>query len=329
MPQSSAGGNNPHMQVFIGIDKVNRRLEKPVLTIGNFDGVHLGHQALFQKVKQTAKDLKGESVVMTFDPHPLEVLSSGNGPFFITDHERKLQLIENCEIDVTIVVPFSHVFARMTARDFVKNILVDRIGVKALVVGYDYKFGHGREGDIDFLRNLGREYGFRVEAVTGIKKDETVVSSTAIRQFIQKGQLREANALLGRPYEISGFVVKGRDRGGRVLGFPTANICLSRQAPPKTGVYAVEVEVSGKRHGGAANLGYNPTFGNTDLSLEVHIFNFNEEIYDKPITIRFIDRLRDEKRFSGPAELAVQIEKDIQTARRILAARKTNLQKSD
>ncbi|MDY0040210.1 MAG: bifunctional riboflavin kinase/FAD synthetase [Desulforhabdus sp.] len=317
------------MQVFIGIDKVNRRLEKPVLTIGNFDGVHLGHQALFQKVKQTAKDLKGESVVMTFDPHPLEVLSSGNGPFFITDHERKLQLIENCEIDVTIVVPFSHVFARMTARDFVKNILVDRIGVKALVVGYDYKFGHGREGDIDFLRNLGREYGFRVEAVTGIKKDETVVSSTAIRQFIQKGQLREANALLGRPYEISGFVVKGRDRGGRVLGFPTANICLSRQAPPKTGVYAVEVEVSGKRHGGAANLGYNPTFGNTDLSLEVHIFNFNEEIYDKPITIRFIDRLRDEKRFSGPAELAVQIEKDIQTARRILAARKTNLQKSD
>jgi len=317
------------MQVFIGIDKVNRRLEKPVLTIGNFDGVHLGHQALFQKVKQTAKDLKGESVVMTFDPHPLEVLSSGNGPFFITDHERKLQLIENCEIDVTIVVPFSHVFARMTARDFVKNILVDRIGVKALVVGYDYKFGHGREGDIDFLRNLGREYGFRVEAVTGIKKDETVVSSTAIRQFIQKGQLREANALLGRPYEISGFVVKGRDRGGRVLGFPTANICLSRQAPPKTGVYAVEVEVSGKRHGGAANLGYNPTFGNTDLSLEVHIFDFNEEIYDKPITIRFIDRLRDEKRFSGPAELAVQIEKDIQTARRILAARKTNLQKSD
>jgi len=309
------------MEVFIGIDKLNRPLKKPVLTIGNFDGVHLGHQALFQKLKQRAQSLQGESVVMTFHPHPLEVLSPGNGPVFITDHERKLQLIENCEIDVTIVIPFSHEFARMTAKEFVKGVLVDRIGVKALVVGYDYKFGHGREGDIDFLRRLGQEYDFEVEAVSGIKKEQTVVSSTAIRRYIRQGQLREANALLGRAYEISGTVVRGRDRGGRVLGFPTANIRLSRQAPPRMGVYAVEVEVNGKRHGGAANLGYNPTFGDIDLSLEVHIFDFNEDIYAKPITIRFIDRLRDEKRFSGPAELAVQIEKDVQTARQILATR--------
>lgn len=316
------------MEVFIGIDELNRPLKKPVLTIGNFDGVHLGHQVLFQKLKQRAQSLNGESVVMTFHPHPLEVLSPGNGPVFITDHERKLQLIETCEIDVAIVIPFSHEFARMTAEDFVKGILVDRIGVKAVVVGYDYKFGHGREGDIDFLRKLGRKYGFEVETVTGIKKDETVVSSTAIRQYIKKGQLREANALLGRAYEISGIVVRGRDRGGRLLGFPTANIRLSRQAPPKMGVYAVEVEVNGKRHGGAANLGYNPTFGDTDLSLEVHIFNFNEDIYDQPITIRFIDRLRDEKRFSGPAELAVQIQKDIQTAREILTALEVDSLKS-
>ncbi len=207
----------------------------------------------------------------------------------------------------------------MSAQEFVKHILVDKIGVKALVVGYDYKFGYGREGDIDFLKNLGRRYNFDVEAVTGIKMDGKVVSSTAIRQFIKEGQLREANVLLGRPYEISGMVVKGRDRGGRVLGFPTANIPISCQAPPKTGVYVVRVEIDGKIYGGAANLGYNPTFGDTELSLEVHIFDFSENLYGKEIAVQFVDRLRDEKRFSGPEELAVQIQKDVQKAKQVLA----------
>ena len=194
---------------------------------------------------------------------------------------------------------------------------MSRIGVKALVVGYDYKFGHGREGDIEFLKKMGETFHFDVEAVSGMQMGGTVVSSTVIRQFIKQGRMREANALLGRPYEISGVVVKGRDRGGRVLGFPTANIRLSQQAPPKLGVYAVEVEVEGKRYGGAANLGYNPTFGDTELSLEVYIFDFDEDIYAKPISIRFIDRLRDEKRFSSPAALAEQITLDVQTARQI------------
>ncbi|MCK8600621.1 bifunctional riboflavin kinase/FAD synthetase [Desulfoferrobacter suflitae] len=317
---SSAGGNGPYMEVFCGIDQINRPLRNPVLTIGNFDGVHLGHQTLFDRVKHRAQDLGGESVVMTFHPHPLEVLSPGNGPVFITEHARKLRLIESCGIDIAIVIPFSREFARMSAQQFVKRILVEKIGVKALVVGYDYKFGHGREGDIEFLRNLGKKYAFDVEAVTGIKMDGKVVSSTAIRQCIQQGQLKEANVLLGRPYEISGAVVKGRDRGGRVLGFPTANIRLSCQAPPKTGVYAVRVEIDGKTYGGAANLGYNPTFGDTDLSLEVHIFDFNQDLYGKEITVQFVDRLRDEQRFAGPEELAVQIHRDIQTAREILTA---------
>jgi len=311
------------MEVFVGIENINRTLNRPVLTIGNFDGVHLGHQALFQRVKQRAQSLDGESVVMTFHPHPVEVLSPGNGPLFITEHARKLELIEGCTIDTTIVIPFSHEFAAMSAREFVEGILVNKVGVKALVVGYDYRFGKGREGDIEFLRKLGDEHGFEVEAVSGIKMNETVVSSTAIRQFIQEGQLREANALLGRPYEISGTVVKGRDRGGRVLGFPTANICLSRQAPPKLGVYVVRVEVNGKIYGGAANLGYNPTFGDTDLSVEVHILDFNEDIYGKPVTIHFLERLRDEKRFSGPVELTEQIRKDVQKARFILAAKQS------
>jgi len=309
------------MEMFVGIDAVQRPLKNPVLTIGNFDGVHRGHQILFQRVKEWARKLDGESVVMTFHPHPLDVLFPGKGPVFITSHERKLELIAACGIDATIVIPFDAEFSKISARDFVKGLLVDRLGVKGLVVGYDYRFGYGREGNIEFLKKLGEECGFQVDVVSGIEMEGTVVSSTLIRQFIQEGDLREANSLLGRPYEITGMVVKGRQRGGRLLGFPTANINMgeSGQASPKRGIYAVEVVVGGKEFGGAANLGYNPTFGDTELSLEVHIFDFGEDIYGKPITVRFVDRLRDERRFSGPEELAVQIRKDVAKAKDILA----------
>jgi len=311
------------MEIIVGIDNIQRSLKNPVLTIGNFDGVHRGHQALFRRVTEWARKLNGESVVMTFHPHPLNVLFPGKGPVFITPHERRLELIAKCGIDVTIVVPFSTEFAKISARDFVKDLLVQIIGAKAIVVGYDYRFGYGREGDIDFLKRLGKEYGYEVETVAGIQLGGTMVSSTAIREFIREGELGEACRLLGRPYEITGVVVKGRERGGRLLGFPTANINISAslQASPKLGVYAVLVTVGGKTYGGAANLGYNPTFGDTDLSLEVHIFDLNEDLYGKPITVRFVDRLRDEKRFSGPEELAVQIRKDVKKAKEILTER--------
>lgn len=306
------------MEIVSGIDNIPASLPNPVLTIGNFDGIHLGHQALFSKVIERARELRGSSVVMTFDPHPLQVLSSENGLFFITSTERKLQLIAACGIDTTIVVPFSKIFAQISAEDFVKKILVEKIGVRVVVVGYDYRFGRNRVGNIDFLRSMGENHGFEVEVVEGIQMEGTVVSSTAIRRLIQEGQLGEANKLLGRPYEITGIVVRGRERGGRLLGFPTANIRMSDQASPKQGVYAVKVDVEGKEYGGAANLGYNPTFGDTDLSLEVHIFNFNENIYSRPITVRFIERLRSEKRFSGPEELIVQIRKDVEKAKEVL-----------
>lgn len=309
------------MEIIVGIENVQRILKNPVLTIGNFDGVHCGHQALFRRVTEWARKLKGESVVMTFHPHPLDVLVPGKGPVFITPHEKRLELIADCGIDATIVVPFSTEFAKISARDFVKSILVDTIGARAIVVGYDYRFGCRREGDIDFLKKLGKKYGFDVETVSAIQVGGTMVSSTAIREFIREGELKEANKLLGRPYEITGDVVKGRERGGRLLGFPTANINIvaSCQASPKLGVYVVEVSIGEKRYGGAANLGYNPTFGDTELSLEVHIFNFNENLYGKSITVRFVDRLREEKRFSGPEELSVQIRKDVERAKEILA----------
>ncbi len=306
------------MQVFHGIEAVQRKLKNPAITIGNFDGVHKGHQALFERVKQLAVDLNGESAVVTFDPHPLEVLFPQKAPSFITSHRRKLDLIASCGIDATIVIPFDHEFSRMSAREFVEVVLVEKIGARAIVVGHDYRFGHSREGDIAFLKQLGEQYGFKVETVTGLRVNDTVVSSTGIRQMIVSGNIKEANRLLGRFFEVSGTVIPGRKRGVS-LGFPTANIRMPALASPRTGVYVVEAEVDGKTYGGAANLGYNPTFGDTDLSLEAHLFDFSQDIYGKSITVRFIDRLRDELRFSSPDELAAQIRKDVDAAKEILA----------
>lgn len=306
------------MHVFRGIESVQRKLKNPAITIGNFDGVHKGHQALFARVKQLAEELNGDSVVVTFDPHPLEVLFPQKAPSFITSHRHKLDLIASCGIDATIVIPFDHKFAQMSAREFVAALLVEKIGARAIVVGHDYRFGHGREGNIAFLKQLGEQYGFKVETVTGLMVNDTVVSSTAIRQMIASGKIKDANKLLGRFFEVSGTVIPGRKRGVS-LGFPTANIRMPAITSPRTGVYVVEAEVDGKTYGGAANLGYNPTFGDTDLSLEAHLFDFDQDIYGKPITIRFIDRLRDERRFSGPDELAAQIKKDVDTAKKILA----------
>lgn len=307
------------MEVFQGIQSIQRALKNPAITIGNFDGVHKGHQALFERVKQWARDLDGQSVVMTFNPHPIEVLFPQKPLSFITSHQKKLDLIASCGIDATIVIPFDHEFSRMTAREFVEIVLVEKIGAKAIIVGYDYRFGKGREGDIAFLKELGKQHGFEVDVVSGIRLNDTTVSSTAIRQMIVHGQVKEANRLLGRFFEVSGTVIAGRKRGV-TLGFPTANIRMPALASPRTGVYVVEAEIEGKTYGGAANLGYNPTFGDNELSLEVHLFDFNRDIYDKPITVRFIDRLRDERRFSGPQELVEQIRKDVDTAKQILKA---------
>ncbi|SHF23001.1 riboflavin kinase / FMN adenylyltransferase [Desulfacinum infernum DSM 9756] len=309
------------MKVYRDIASIQKPFRNPVITIGNFDGVHRGHRALFQHVIDWAKKLGGESVVMTFDPHPLQVLRPGNGPDFITPHARKLELIEQEGIDAAIVVPFSEDFARISAHDFVKDLLVDRIGIKGIVVGYDYRFGRGREGNIKMLRDLGARYGFQVEMVSGIELDGTVVSSTAIRHLIRDGRLHEAESLLGRPYEITGRVVKGKERG-RLLGFPTANIQVESQVPPKPGVYAVEVELDGEIHWGAANFGYNPTFGDPEPSLEVHLLDFEGDLYGKELMVRFVERLRDEQRFDGPEALVAQIRKDVEEVRRVLASRR-------
>ena len=300
------------MRIIDRIEKDFPKLVRPVLTIGNFDGVHRGHQALFERVKEWAKEIEGQSVVMTFHPHPMVVLSPENRPQFITPYERKLQLIEDSGVDVTIVAPFDRDFARVSAPHFIEEFLVERIRVRAIVVGHDYRFGRNREGDTRLLKEMGKRFGFEVETVAGIEIDGILVSSTAIRKLIKDGDLQRANKLLGRPYEIRGKVIKGRDRGGRILGFPTANIQLGDQISPKFGVYVVEVDVNGTTYGGAANLGVNPTFGDNRVSLEVYILNFNRNIYGKTIVVRFLSRIRDETAFSSPKALKEQIQRDVE-----------------
>ena len=305
------------MNAFYKFEEIGKPFKNPVLTIGNFDGVHKGHLALFDKVKTIAKKIDGQSVVMTFEPHPIKVMKPGNGPPLITPTKQKLKLIEEAGIDVIICIPFTREFASISAQDFVTDILVNRVGIKEIVVGYDYSFGSRRQGDINLLRDMGNELGFKVHMVEPIHLDGTLVSSTSIRDFVREGLISDARRLLGRDYQISGSVAKGAGRGSKLIGFPTANLIPVDELIPKKGVYAVQAVVDNKHYYGLCNIGHNPTFGNNALSIETHILDFSEDILGKELTIIFMYPLRGEKTFSGAKELAEQIKKDVFRTRKL------------
>jgi len=312
------------MPVIRSLDHLNRQYPHPVLTIGNFDGVHLGHQALFNLVKHLAAQAKGTSMVLTFEPHPVRVLTNQNGPPLITLYGQKIELIQAQGIEVIICLDFTPEFARIEPEEFVRNILVDRIGVKDIVIGYDYRFGRRGRGNRDLLIEMGRRFGFEVHTVgPQPTADGQVISSSLIRELVMAGQVEKAPQLLGRHYQLAGRVVRGRDRGGKLLGFPTANMQLVDELVPKTGVYAVRVWHENKVYNGVANIGFNPTFGDVGLSVEVHCFDFDLNLYDQKIKIDLIARLRDEKKFSGPEELTEQIAQDCRFARQILESKPT------
>lgn len=294
-----------------------------VVTIGNFDGVHIGHQALFHEVVETADRMGGKSVAITFEPHPMRVLDPDGHPALITLFEQKSELIGAAGIDVLLAIPFTRQFANIPAREFVSGLLVNRIGMKAIIIGNDYAFGKNREGDIDLLKALSTDLGYDVRVVDWIQgphNGDRRISSTKIRQLIIDGEMDRAQKLLGRHYQIRGDVAHGRDRGGRLLGFPTANITLQDELCPKTGVYAVTVELDGITHQGVANIGYSPTFDDHLFTIEVHLLDFNHDIYGKKLRVNFIERLRDEIRFSGLEQLSEQIKLDVIRAREILNA---------
>ena len=307
------------MKIFRTIEDISQPLTNACVTIGNFDGVHFGHQQLFATVVEKARSVNGTSVAITFDPHPLQVLLPG-GIKLISTCQQKEELIEQSGIDVLVVIPFTKEFAKTTAESFVAELLVRRLGVKELVVGYDYAFGKGRSGNIDFLKQQGQLFNFPVTVVEACYKGDQLVSSTKIRELVREGRMADAKELLGRFYQIRGTVRMGKQRGGKVIGFPTANLKFNEEdLVPKHGVYVTKVFCEGKHYGGILNIGYNPTFGEEQLVAETHIFDFNEDIYGKPIKVNLLKFLRSEKKFSGPKELAEQIAKDVLVAKKILS----------
>jgi riboflavin kinase / FMN adenylyltransferase len=296
------------------LDNLPEKFKDPVATIGNFDGVHKGHQALFKKVIERASDIDGTSLVITFDPHPIKVMSPDRLKPLITGLEQKQELVTDFGLDILLLIRFTLEFAALSAREFVKAILVDRLGVKEIVVGYDYAFGHNREGNIEVLQEMGREFGFAVHQIGPVRVGETLISSTSIRNLLLEGKVSEVNQLLGRQYQIRGEIIRGRNRGKTLLGYATANLQPTDGLIPKRGVYIVLVEVAGTLYQGLTNIGFNPTFKEKDLTIETHILGLSRTIVKEGIRINFLFRLRDEIAFASPEQLSQQISRDIKAA---------------
>ncbi len=313
------------MKIYRDLKKIPEPFPHACVTIGNFDGVHLGHQLLFGEVVQRSYQSKGTSVAVTFDPHPLQILRP-QGIKLISTCEQKIELIEHAGIDVLLIIPFSMKFAGISAVQFVDNILRETIGVKELVVGYDYAFGKGRVGNIDFLKEQGKEKGFSVSVVEAHYENEMLASSSKVRELVAEGRMADARTLLGRYYQIRGEVQHGQQRGGKEIGFPTANLHMEPEdLIPKMGVYVCQVICDGKCYGGVLNIGVNPTFGEQRLVAETHIFDFDQDIYGKPIKVNLLRFLRSEKKFSGIEELAAQIARDVSRAREVLIQQQKEL----
>jgi len=318
------------MPFFIWLDTMKEYLNlweqqipaaSTILTIGNFDGVHLGHQSLFSLVKEVAAREGKKAVALTFQPHPLKLIFPERRLFLITPLDKKIQLISKTGIDALVCAPFTHEFANLSAADFARRIIVERLGAYTVIVGDDYHFGRDREGDIKLLAELGLEMGFKAVIAPPFLVGGKVVSSTRVRQHIMAGEVMPAARLLGRYYSVEGVVRTGKNRG-RDLGFPTANIRSEAELYPREGVYAVLVEYGGRRWQGVVSIGYNPTFGDTGLTVEVHILNFSRDLYGEMIKIIFLERLRDTIAFAEAAGLQAQIANDIRAAIRIFALAK-------
>lgn len=289
-----------------------------VLTIGNFDGVHLGHREIFRQVVGKARTLASTAAVLTFEPHPLRLLAPGKAPLRINTPEEKIRLIEASCIDLLVVLPFNQALAELPAKAFVERILLQRLGLRCLIVGYDYAFGRNREGDLDFLRQMGLVHGFELEVLAPIRSAGQVYSSSRIRQTLLAGRVAEVVAVLGRHFTLDGQVVRG-DARGRQLGFPTANLQFSKELLPCHGVYAVKVKWRETLYDAVVNIGHRPTFAGETPGLEIHLLDFHGDLYGETLRLYFVERLRDERRFTSPEDLQAAVRADIERARALLA----------
>jgi riboflavin kinase / FMN adenylyltransferase len=302
------------MQVFRRVPE--HSTQPTVLTIGNFDGLHLGHRAMLERLTARGAELGLPTTVMTFEPHPRELFAPEQAPARLTSLREKLQLLDGCGVDRAFVCHFSRRLAGLPAEEFIERILVNGLAAKHIIIGDDFRFGKGRAGDFAMMQSAGQTHGFGVEAMHTVEVMEERVSSSAVREALAAGNLEHAAALLGHPYCIAGRVVHG-DKIGRRIGWPTANIQLKRKRLPLTGVFAVTVSGLDKRHlPGAASLGVRPTLGlGLKPVLEVNLFDFDREIYGSHITVHFLHKMRDEMKFDSLDALTVQIGRDVKDIR--------------
>jgi len=307
------------MEFIRGLTNLKPQHRGCVATIGNFDGVHMGHQAVIRQLTDKARELGLPTVVVTFEPQPREYFRPEVSPPRLTKLREKLHALQDLHIDRLLCLRFNEYLSGLTAEQFVQVVLVNGLGVKYLVVGDDFRFGQGRAGDFEFLRQAGERFQFEVANTHSYKIDNLRVSSTRIRQALTAGNLELVEILLGRPYCMCGHVAHG-DKRGRDIGFPTANIYLHRHATPLKGVYAVRMQ--GLEEGavnGVANLGTRPTVNGTRTLLEVHLLDFQREIYGAHVDVCFLEKLRDEQRFDSFDALKAQIQRDVHRAREIFA----------
>jgi riboflavin kinase / FMN adenylyltransferase len=279
------------------------------IALGSFDGLHLGHMSLINKAISLAKENDIKSMVYTFKNHPLTVINKDISPRLLMDNETKVQILKKFGVDLICMVQFNRELMEMSAEDFIKHLKVS-YNMRGVVVGFNYRFGYMNSGDVEQLKALGKKYNYEVYVMDALKYQDEIVSSSIIRRYIQHGEVNRANQLLTTPFSISGLVISGR-KIGRQLGFPTANVKISDNLIyPKVGVYYTQVDIDGEIFKGITNIGYNPTVDGSSLSFETNILNFDFDIYDRVITVYFIERIRDEIKFSSKDDLVRQMERD-------------------
>lgn len=312
------------MEVVYGIDSLAKKGRfDPVGTMGTFDGVHLGHQAIIKEVEERSKRSNRIGMLITFEPHPQSVVAPETAPLLLSTIDEKLDILSQTDLDVVLIIPFTKEFSRMGFQDFIETIMVDKIGAKRLVVGCNHAFGRDRRGRLPALKGLGEKYGFKVDVVPPMEVDDLQVSSTRIRKLVVTGDVFRASRLLGRFYSLRGWVVRGDERG-RIINYPTANLELNseRKLCPANGVYAVRVRVEGEIFQGLMNIGHRPTFDSSHRTIEVHLLGFGRDIYGAALEVEVIDRIRDERKFDSQTELAEQIENDKREVVRLLSEKR-------
>ncbi|MCD5397860.1 bifunctional riboflavin kinase/FAD synthetase [candidate division NPL-UPA2 bacterium] len=301
------------MEVIRGLENLKKDFRNLVLTLGSFDGMHLGHQKVIERVISRAREIKGRSMVITFHPHPRRIVNNRDYPPLLTAGEQKLKLIDCLGVDACLIINFNKNFSRMSPQEFVVNVLHQRLHVKEIFVGSDYLFGKGKSGNMCFLSRVGREYDFQVNKVSSVRRKREVVSSTRIRQLIQKGELSQAKELLGRPYSISGKVKRGNKKSS-LIGYPTANLGPCKEVLPLEGAYAAWMQLDKEVHAGVVGI----IERNKKKIVEAHLFNFNGDLYGSKMEVIFWKRIRGKKCFSHRGEAKKQITKDKEIVQKLI-----------